>query len=153
MILYSLIFSVMSNADNHSQCTSCIKNAKWCGQWGCPNQPELTEGRSCKMCQASNQCIENLTWCGEVHCINYEKLLDNPHPTTNSFIGKACSPWQENDGTGGRYIEGLNRNDFTEEEQQKIIDDYNAQAEAQGRNLSEEVLVDALLKFIPTTST
>ena len=141
--------TVVNESIYDRQCDqNCSTNGKWCGAFNCDNRPEFTEGRSCKMCQGSKHCLEQQTWCGEVHCINYEKLMENPHPTVNNFIGEACSPWQENDGRGGRFIEGLNRNDYTEAEQQKIIDEYNAQADAEGRDLSQEVLREAILKFM-----
>tara|TARA_B100001094_G_C17479752_1_gene461312 strand:- start:7 stop:447 length:441 start_codon:yes stop_codon:yes gene_type:complete len=129
----------------HTKCAKCINS--WCGQWGCPNQPELTEGRSCSMCFASPACIENFSWCGSEMCVNYDFLMMNPRPL-NSYIGSATSPWQPNENTG-RAIPGLNRCTYTEQEQQQIIEHLNSLEVSIGETLSDEAMLQAVLEFMP----
>ena len=146
------MYSNNTNTNNHAYCK---KTGTWCGKFAwnqytvpCINQPRMTEGdcRMCSRCFGSPDCIQQNSCCGE-DCVNYSSLMMNPHPI-NCFIGEACRPWQPNDGRGGREIPGLNRNDYTEEQQKQIIDHLNSLEDTQGP-LSQETMLEAVLQFMP----
>jgi len=141
----------MSTTTSHEQ---CIKNKTWCGKFccteettSCPNQPKFTEdGRMCSRFAGSPDCIYQNSVCGP-DCINYYPLMKNPNQV-NCFIGEACRPWQENEGKGA-YIPGINRDDYTEEEQIQIIDHIKSLEDAKGDALSAEAMLQAVLEFMP----
>ena len=132
---------------------TCIDSGTWCGNFDyknpCPNLPKMTEDdcRMCSRCFGSPNCIQQNSCCG-FECVNYHSLMMEPHPI-NCYIGEACSPWQSNDGRGGREIPGLNRDDYTEEQQKQIIDHLNGLEDSLDNLLSQEAMLQAVLEFIP----